>query len=79
MLAPIALDVAEYELVEREREARERAKRRIRSETFADHYSQARQFFASQQPIEQKHIGDALVFELSKVDRVDIRARAVSP
>lgn len=53
-------------------------KRRIRSETFADHYSQARQFFASQQPIEQKHIGDALVFELSKVERVDIRARAVS-
>ena len=53
-------------------------KQRIRSETFADHYSQARQFFRSQQPIEQKHIGDALVFELSKVERVDIRARAVS-
>ena len=53
-------------------------KQRIRSETFADHYSQARQFYLSQQPIEQKHIGDALVFELSKVDRVDIRARAVS-
>ena len=53
-------------------------KQRIRSETFADHYSQARQFFISQQPIEQKHIGDALVFELSKVERVDIRARAVS-
>ena len=53
-------------------------KQRIRSETFADHYSQARQFYISQQPIEQKHIGDALVFELSKVERVDIRARAVS-
>ncbi|UAK23232.1 catalase [Sphingomonas nostoxanthinifaciens] len=53
-------------------------KQRIRSETFADHYSQARQFFVSQQPVEQKHIGDALVFELSKVERVDIRARAVS-
>ncbi|WP_223797002.1 catalase [Sphingomonas nostoxanthinifaciens] len=53
-------------------------KQRIRSETFSDHYSQARQFFVSQQPIEQKHIGDALVFELSKVERVDIRARAVS-
>ena len=53
-------------------------KQRIRSETFADHYSQARQFYLSQQPIEQKHIGDALVFELSKVDRVDIRTRAVS-
>jgi len=53
-------------------------KQRIRAETFADHYSQARQFFISQLPIEQKHIGDALVFELSKVERVDIRARAVS-
>ncbi len=53
-------------------------KQRIRSETFADHYSQARMFFRSQTPIEQKHIGDALVFELSKVQRVDIRARAVS-
>ncbi|MDO6415596.1 catalase [Sphingomonas sp. BIUV-7] len=53
-------------------------KQRIRSETFADHYSQARQFYVSQLPIEQKHIGDALVFELSKVERVDIRARAVS-
>jgi catalase len=53
-------------------------KARIRSETFADHYSQARMFYRSQLPIEQKHIGDALVFELSKVIRVDIRARAVS-
>lgn len=56
----------------------EGAKQRIRSETFADHYSQARQFFISQTPIEQKHIGDALVFELSKCERADIRARAVS-
>ncbi|WP_313440489.1 catalase [Novosphingobium sp.] len=53
-------------------------KQRIRSETFADHYSQARQFLLSQTPIEQKHIADALVFELSKVERPDIRARTVS-
>ncbi len=53
-------------------------KQRIRSETFADHYSQARQFFISQTPIEQKHMADALVFELSKVEREDIRARVVS-
>ncbi|WP_103097295.1 catalase [Novosphingobium guangzhouense] len=53
-------------------------KQRIRSETFADHYSQARQFFVSQTPIEQKHIGDALVFELSKVERPDIRLRTLS-
>lgn len=53
-------------------------KLRIRPESFADHYSQARQFYASQTPIEQKHIGDALVFELSKVERPDIRSRMVS-
>ncbi len=53
-------------------------KQRVRSDTFGDHYSQARQFLLSQQPIEQKHIADALTFELSKVVRVDIRARAVS-
>jgi len=53
-------------------------KQRVRSESFADHYSQARQFFVSQTPIEQKHIGDALVFELSKVERPDIRSRVVS-
>jgi catalase len=53
-------------------------KLRARSETFADHYSQARQFFRSQTEIEQKHIGDALVFELSKCLRLDIRARSVS-
>jgi catalase len=53
-------------------------KQRVRSESFADHYSQARQFFVSQTPIEQKHISDALVFELSKVERPDIRARVVS-
>jgi catalase len=51
---------------------------RLRPESFSDHYSQARQFFVSQTPIEQKHIGDALVFELSKVERPDIRVRMVS-
>jgi catalase len=51
---------------------------RLRPESFADHYSQARQFFISQTPVEQKHIGDALVFELSKVERPDIRLRMVS-
>jgi catalase len=52
-------------------------KAQVRSPSFADHYSQARQFFVSQEPIERKHIGDALVFELSKVERVDIRERMV--
>ena len=44
-------------------------KRRLRPESFADHYSQARQFYVSQTPIEQQHIADAFVFELSKVER----------
>src|SRR3954453_5163546 len=52
-------------------------KRRLRAESFADHYSQARQFYVSQTPVEQKHIPDAFVFELSKVERVDIRERMV--
>jgi len=51
---------------------------RLRAESFADHYSQARQFYISQLPVEQAHIQDALVFELSKVQRPDIRERVVS-
>jgi catalase len=58
--------------------AEEGTKIRERSETFADHYSQARQFFISQSPIEQGHIADALVFELSKVEVPAIRGRMVS-
>ncbi|MFA0962928.1 catalase [Roseivirga sp. BDSF3-8] len=51
---------------------------RARSETFADHYSQARQFYISQTEVEQDHMADALVFELSKVEKVSIRERMVS-
>ena len=51
---------------------------RERSESFADHYSQARQFYLSQTKTEQGHISDALIFELSKVQRPAIRARVVS-
>jgi catalase len=46
---------------------------RIRAESFADHYSQARQFFISQTSYEQAHIASALVFELSKVENSYIR------
>ena len=53
-------------------------KLRARGELFADHYSQARQFYLSQQPVEQTHIRDAFVFELSKVERPAIRARMVA-
>jgi len=53
-------------------------KLRTRSETFADHYSQARQFYVSQTPVEQAHIAAAFTFELSKVETPAIRARMVS-
>lgn len=59
-------------------EAVQGSKIRPRSETFADHYSQARQFYISQTPAEQEHIADALVFELSKVDKVAVRERMVA-
>ena len=48
-------------------------KGRIRAESFADHYSQARQFYLSQTAYEQAHIASALVFELSKVEHPHIR------
>lgn len=54
------------------------AKQRVRSETFADHYSQARQFYRSQTETEQTHIANALIFELSKVETLPIRSRIVS-
>jgi catalase len=54
------------------------AKRRLRPESFADHYSQARQFYLSQTDIERRHIADAFTFELSKCDRADIRTRMVA-
>ncbi|HEX2548227.1 MAG TPA: catalase [Gammaproteobacteria bacterium] len=50
---------------------------RARSESFADHYSQARQFYISQTVIEQNHIVEALTFELSKVNKLSIRERMV--
>jgi catalase len=52
-------------------------KGRIRSESFADHYSQARQFYLSQTVYEQAHIASALVFELSKLDHVHVRQAMV--
>ena len=52
-------------------------KGRIRAESFADHYSQARQFYLSQTTHEQAHIASALVFELSKVGHLHIREAMV--
>jgi catalase len=56
----------------------EGAKRRLRAERFADHYSQARQFFISQTMGEQSHIAAAVTFELSKVKTPAIRERMIS-
>ena len=52
-------------------------KGRVRPETFADHYSQARQFFRSQSAPEQAHIASSLVFELSKVEHPHVREAIV--
>jgi catalase len=53
-------------------------KLRQRSETFADHFSQARQFYMSQTDLERDHICASYVFELSKVENPAIRERMVS-
>ena len=51
--------------------------RRVRAASFADHYSQARQFWISQTPVEQDHIVAAYVFELGKCEVPAVRARMV--
>jgi catalase len=53
-------------------------KARHRSDTFADHFSQARQFFDSQTEPEQNHIVAALTFELSKVETDGVRAAVLA-
>ena len=53
-------------------------KRRVRADSFADHFSQARMFYASQTTVEQGHIVAALVFELSKVQLPHVRARVLA-
>jgi catalase len=50
---------------------------RLRAESFADHYSQARLFYRSQSEIEQAHLASALVFELSKVTLDHVRNRVL--
>ncbi|MGO2478561.1 MAG: catalase, partial [Pseudoalteromonas sp.] len=54
------------------------SKLRYRTDTFSDHYSQARQFYLSQTKTEKIHIQNAYVFELSKVEHLPIRERLVS-
>ena len=52
-------------------------KRRVRSESFHDHFSQALLFWNSQTKPEQDHIVDAFRFELAKVQIPEIRERMV--
>ncbi|MCG1009834.1 catalase [Salinicoccus sp. ID82-1] len=46
---------------------------RARSESFKDHFSQAKLFLNSMQPHEKQHIFDALSFELGKCKSMDVR------
>jgi hypothetical protein len=50
-------------------------KLRVRPESFADHYSQARLFFRSMSEPEKRHIVSAFAFELGKVETMAIRTR----
>jgi len=52
-------------------------KMRVRAESFADHFSQARQFYMSQTGPEQDHIVAAYTFELSKVETKAVRGRVL--
>jgi len=58
-------------------ERMEGLKTRTRSETFADHFSQATLFWNSQSEIEKQHIVGALHFELGKVEHMHVRQRVV--
>ncbi len=50
-------------------------KQRVRPESFADHFSQARQFWTSMTAPEKGHIVSAFAFELAKVETIAIRTR----
>lgn len=55
----------------------EGTKVRLRPDSFADHYSQARQFYISQTAVEQQHLRDALVFELGRCELARVRSAIV--
>jgi catalase len=50
---------------------------RVRSKSFMDHFSQATLFYNSQSEVEKRHIINALSFELSKLEREEIRKRVL--
>jgi catalase len=47
-------------------------------EKFAEHYAQAKMFFASQTPAEQNHIANAFRFELTRVQVQAVRQRVLA-
>ena len=51
---------------------------RERSESFFDHFSQAKLFFNSQSEPEKNHLTDALCFELGKVETIAVRERMLN-
>ncbi|OUL97175.1 catalase HPII [Paraburkholderia hospita] len=59
-------------------EPMEGTKIRVRSESFADHFSQAALFYQSMSDVEKEHIVLAYQFELGKVTKPEIRARVVN-
>ena len=56
----------------------EGTKIRVRSESFADHFSQAALFYRSMSEVEKAHISAAYQFELGKVTKPEIRERVVN-
>ncbi len=50
---------------------------RARSDSFRDHFSQARLFYNSQSEPEKNHLVDAFSFELGKVKAVSVRQRMI--
>ncbi len=48
-----------------------------RSESFKDHFSQARLFWNSMSPPEKQHITDAFIFEVGKVTSKSVRQQVV--
>jgi len=50
---------------------------RQRSDSFDDHFSQAIMFYNSLSKVEQKHLKDAIAFELNKCETIEVRQNTV--
>lgn len=50
---------------------------RARSDSFKDHFSQAKMFYNSMSDVEKQHIIDTMSFELAKVNREDIKQQVL--